>query len=87
MSEAAPTCDHCDRARQGIGTGYQMGPRPCLDCIARSVARSMVAFEAVRTRDTTELRRTLERVLPAMPFERSRAMVSEWWKLDHKRKT
>lgn len=80
------TCDHCTRALAGIGTGYRLHPVPCVDCVARSIARSLVTFEAVRTRDVTELRETLERVLPALPYERSSAMVREWWLRDHQRR-
>ena len=80
-------CQHCDRARAGVGCGYQLHPAPCSECVARSVARSLVTFEAVKTRDTAELRETLARVLPALPFERSSAMVREWWQMDHKRRT
>lgn len=79
------TCDHCERAKAGIGAGYgyRMHPAPCTGCVSRSVARSMVTFEAVRSRDITDLRATLERVLPAIPFEESSDMVRAWWQLDH----
>ena len=80
------TCEHCQRAKVGIGTGYRLHPASCIDCVARSVARSLVTFEAVRTRDIAELRNTLERVLPTIPFEQSSAMVRAWWQIDHQQR-
>lgn len=77
-------CTHCERARAGIGTGYRLHPSPCNECVARSVARSLVTFEAVRTRDVSELRETLDRMLPGLPFDLSAAMVRVWWQLDRK---
>lgn len=79
-------CQHCERARAGVGCGYQLHPAPCTECVARSVARSLVTFEAVRTRDISELRQTLDLVLPAIPFEASSAMVRAWWQMDRRQR-
>lgn len=78
----ALTCDHCEKAKAGIGTGYRLAPNPCVQCVARSVSRSLVTFEAVRTRDATELRETLARLLPALSYEQANAMVKAWWQRD-----
>ena len=77
-------CEHCVKAKSGIGCGYRLA---CQECVARSVDRSLVTFDAVRTRDVAELRITLERVLPAMSFEQSSTMVRAWWQLDHRRRS
>ena len=79
-------CNHCDRAKAGISGGYRLHPNPCNECIARSVARSLVTFEAVRSKDLAELRTTLDRMLPAIPFEASSAMVRAWWKHDRRQR-
>lgn len=81
-----PVCDHCERAKAGVSTGYQLAPKPCNSCVARSVARALVTFEAVRTGDFAELQATLARVLPAIPYERSGPMVKAWWTLDQQRR-
>lgn len=78
-------CRHCNQALSGpmAGSGYKYPPQPCSNCMARAVARSMVAHDAVRTRDTTELRETLARTLPGLTYEQAAAMVRKWWQHDH----
>lgn len=75
-------CDHCERARGGMGAGYRMTPNRCNECVARLIARSLVMHEAVRQRDATELRETLDRMLPGIPYEAAHAMVKAWWQSD-----
>lgn len=78
----APACSHCARASAGVWFGYLAS---CEGCAARAVARSLCAFEAVRTRQSADLRAVLARVLPAVPYEQARALVWDWWRIDHKR--
>ena len=74
------TCEHCTKARAGMWCGYAA---KCTGCAARAAARCIVVFEAVRSRDASEMRELLGRVLPGMSYEEARAMVWDWWEVDH----
>ena len=82
---AAKTCDCCERARAGIwGTGYAA----CQGCRARSVARSLAAFDALDLAgngDKEPLRELTARVLRDMPLKAARQAVMDWWAVDHRK--
>lgn len=78
------TCEHCTtaRAKRWHG-GYSTG---CQGCTARSIARSLVMFNAVnkRTPEAFEaLRETITRMLPGQQYAEARAAVLAWWTNDH----
>ena len=56
-----------------------MRPRPLADRIA---VLPDVTFEAVRIRETSDLREVLGRVLPTLTYEQSSTMVRLWWQSD-----
>lgn len=77
------TCEHCTRARAGIWCGYMAN---CSDCIARALARSLHAFNALHDRgtgDRDELRQAILRALPGIDYAAARRMVWQWWLHDH----
>lgn len=77
------TCDHCTRARSGIWGGYLS---TCSECIARALARSLHAFNALHPRGSQErepLREAIQRALPNIDYAAARRMVWQWWLHDH----
>jgi|GEM_PF-1561612 len=77
------TCDHCTRARAGIWCGYLS---TCTECVARALARSLHAFNALHDRgtgDRDELRQAIQRALPGIDYATARRMVWAWWQHDH----
>lgn len=76
------TCEHCTRARAGIWCGYLS---TCSECIARTLARSLHAFNALHDRgtgDRDELRQAILRALPGIDYAEACRMVRGWWKAD-----
>lgn len=75
------TCPACDKARAVRFTGeYRSG---CWQCVCRGMARSSLAVDAAKTRDSEALKAALAKRLPAVPPESALAAVREWWSLDH----
>jgi hypothetical protein len=75
-------CDDCTTARVRTWGIYRAD---CHGCVARSIARSLTAFNALHpkgTRDVESLRDMVARLLPAVPTAEARRMVSEWWQHD-----
>ena len=80
----APTaCDNCAKARAGLWCGYAAS---CPDCVARAIARSLPAFNALHPRgsdDAEQLRATILRALHETEYSTARRMVWAWWQHDH----
>ena len=75
------TCPSCAAARGNRYSGlYHSG---CLSCSLRGFSRSLLAYDAVRTRSTADLRAALALAHPGMPFEEALKGVWDWWRHDH----
>jgi hypothetical protein len=77
-------CPDCDKARAGIWCGYA---NLCHGCIARAIARSQAAFNAIRKNDPDELRDAIARLFPNLPYKDARQLVFDWWQADHPQET
>lgn len=76
-------CDYCAAARVRSCGMYRIG---CHGCIARSIARSLAAFNSLDpkgTGDKEALRAAVARMLPSVPVKDARQMVMVWWREDH----
>lgn len=76
-------CPDCTASRAGQWCGYRS---QCPDCIARAVARSLPAFNALHPRgdrDREGLRDAIRRAMPNTDATEARRMVWAWWLHDH----
>jgi len=79
----AAACPDCTRSRAGLWCGYMA---TCADCMARAVARSLPAFNALHERGSGErgpLRDAIQRAMPTTDYATARRMVWAWWQHDH----
>jgi hypothetical protein len=77
-------CAECMLARDRVWHGLYANW--CDGCMARAIARSHAAFDALHERgkkDVRGLREIVARCMPEVPFEDARRLVWEWWQLDH----
>lgn len=80
-------CSACAQAIVGLPSDYRPG---CFKCAARSVARSgamLLAMapgtpKAEREAAALELRATISRTMPHVPYAEARAEVMSWWRVD-----
>ena len=82
---ATKACECCAKARAGIWGTYHA---TCRGCRARSVARSLAAFDALDpagTGDKEPIRELTARVLRDMPLKAARQAVMDWWAIDHRK--
>ncbi len=79
------TCTDCATAR--LRTWGQYSIPSCNGCVARSIARSLVAFEALKHGATSEalnrLREVVARRMPRVATDQARKLVGDWWRHDH----
>jgi len=74
------SCPACAEARRNRYSGeYRNG---CLGCSLRGFSRSILAAEAVKTRDSTELRQAVTAAHPGHDAATLLKGVWQWWKDD-----
>lgn len=76
-------CEHCRRALRSPPFTAGLYDDACDGCVARSIARSLVMFKAVRHAEAGELRDAISRLLPKLDVHAARRIVWDWWRHDH----
>lgn len=76
-------CEHCRRAKRSPPFTSGIYDEACDGCVARSIARSLVMFEAIQHGRSGELRDAVARLLPKLEMHLARRMVWDWWRHDH----
>jgi len=74
------SCPACAEARRNRYSGHYAAA--CLGCSLRGFSRSILASDAVRTRDTTELRAAIAAAHPGADAATLLKGVWQWWKDD-----
>lgn len=74
-------CQDCTQARQRRWWGGYR--RDCRGCQTRALARSTMAFDAIRAGRSNELREAISRVFPHVPYHEVREQILDWWRVDH----
>jgi adenosylmethionine-8-amino-7-oxononanoate aminotransferase len=76
----AAACEDCTRATAGIWCGYR---GHCHGCIARSIARSLAAFNAWHPKGDGDAQPLRELAVKLLPTRETRAEIRRWWDIDH----